>query len=245
MKNDLLTRIDANKASIDIHRPLQEPLLSQLRAYYRVGLTWSSNALEGSSLTESETKVVLEDGLTVAGKPLREYYEATGHARAYDFMWTRLDAARTLTEADILALHRLFYQQVDERQAGAYRAQRVLITGSHHPTPAPEDVPALMAGFVQWLAANEAKLHPVELAAEAHMRFVFIHPFIDGNGRVARLLMNLCLLRHGYTLAIVPPILRTEYIQLLEKAHRDAAAFKDFIAERVLETQKDILRMLG
>jgi len=81
-------------------------------------------------------------------------------------------------------------------------------------------------------------------AAEAHRRFVFIHPFIDGNGRVARLLMNLCLLRHGYTLAIVPPVLRVEYIQLLEKAHTDAEPFTAFISERVLETQKDILRML-
>lgn len=94
------------------------------------------------------------------------------------------------------------------------------------------------------LYENESKLHPVVLAAQAHKRFVFIHPFIDGNGRVSRLLMNLCLLRHGYTLAIIPPILRGEYIALLEKAHTDDAPFEAFIAERVLETQKDILRML-
>jgi hypothetical protein len=87
MLNDILSRVDANKAKIDAFRPLEEPLLSQLRAYYRIGLTWSSNALEGNSLTESETKVVLEDGLTVGGKPIRDYYEATGHARAYDAMW--------------------------------------------------------------------------------------------------------------------------------------------------------------
>lgn len=243
MKNDLLARIDENRAKIDAYRPMQEPLLSELRAYYRIGLTWSSNALEGSSLTESETKVVLEDGLTVAGKPLREYYEATGHADAYDFMWTLLNPSEPITEADILKLHRLFYRQVDEQQAGAYRNQRVFITGSHYATPAPEKVPGLMAEFVQWL--NHCSLHPVAYAAEAHWRFVFIHPFVDGNGRVARLLMNLCLLRNGYTLAIVPPVLRMEYIQLLERAHRDQNAFEDFIAERVLETQKDILRMLG
>ena len=86
MRNDLFERIDANKQKVDAYRPMQEPLLSELRAYYRVGLTWWSNALEGNSLTESETKVVLEDGLTVAGKPLRDYYEATGHAKAYDAM---------------------------------------------------------------------------------------------------------------------------------------------------------------
>ena len=241
--NDLFARVDANKQKIDMYRPMREPLLSELRAYYRIGLTWSSNALEGNSLTESETKVVLEDGLTVAGKPLRDHYEAVGHAQAYDTMWTLLDPRVALTEADILSLHRLFYSRINEAQAGVYRDTRVFITGSRFVPPAPDKVPSLMAEFVSWL--NIATLHPVEWAAQAHLRFVFIHPFIDGNGRVARLLMNLCLLRHGYTLVIVPPILRSEYIRLLEKAHTDEKPFVDFIAERVLETQKDILRMLS
>lgn len=239
---DILTRIDENKAKIDAYRPMQEPLLSQLRAYYRIGLTWTSNALEGNSLTESETKVVLEDGLTVAGKPLRDYYEATGHAKAYDVMWELIDPSKPISEEDVCRLHRLFYAQVDEANAGVYRKQRVFITGSRFTPPPPDKVPVEMAAFVEWM--SHADLHPVTLAAEVHRRFVFIHPFIDGNGRVARLLMNLCLLRHGYTLAIVPPVLRVEYIQLLEKAHTDAEAFHVFIAERVLETQKDILRML-
>ena len=243
MMNNILERIDANKAMIDAYRPMQEPLLSELRNYYRVGLTWSSNALEGNSLTESETKVVLEDGLTVGGKPIRDYYEATGHARAYDAMWMLLNKFKGITEADILSLHRLFYSQIEEDTAGFYRLQRVFISGSQYPVPAPEMVPALMAEFVEWLQG--AEMHPVELAAQAHKRFVYIHPFIDGNGRVARLLMNLCLLRHGYTLAVIPPILRGEYIGLLEKGHTDDVPFVAFIAERVLETQKDILRMLG
>ena len=245
MLNDILARIDANKQKIDTYRPMQEPLLSELRAYYRVGLTWSSNALEGNSLTESETKVVLEDGLTVGGKPIRDYYEATGHAKAYDAMWAMLNAFNPLAEADILSLHRLFYSQIDEATAGRYRLQRVFISGSQYAVPAPDKIPAQMADFIKWLEDAEKALHPVELAAQAHRRFVFIHPFIDGNGRVARLLMNLCLLRHGYTLAIVPPILRGEYIELLEKAHTDDEPFTAFIADRVYETQKDILRMLG
>ncbi len=242
MQNDLLTRIDQNKQKIDQYRPMQEPLLSELRAYYRVGLTWSSNALEGNSLTESETKVVLEDGLTVAGKPLRDYYEAIGHAKAYDALWALVEPHRVITAFHILLLHKLFYSHIDEAQAGAYRNKRVFIAGSKYAPPAPDKVPGLMAEFVEWL--NSGALHPVELAAQAHKRFVFIHPFGDGNGRVARLLMNLCLLRQGYTLAIVPPVLRVEYIQLLEKAHTDDVPFVEFIAERILETQKDIIRML-
>jgi len=238
-------RIAANKARIDQHRPMQEPLLSQLRGYYRIGLTWSSNALEGSSLTESETKVLLEDGLTVGGKPIRDYYEATGHAKAYDAMYGLLDASSPLSEQDVCELHRLFYAQIDEAGAGAYRKQQVFISGSQYPLPRPDQIPGMMAALVEWISKNEAKLHPVVFAAQAHKRFVFIHPFIDGNGRVSRLLMNLCLLRHGYTLAIIPPVLRAEYIDVLERAHTDDAPFLAFIAERVLETQKDILRLLG
>ena len=241
--NDLLARIDTNKAALDAYRPFEEPLLSQLRDYYRVGLTWTSNALEGNSLTETETKVVLEDGLTVGGKPLKDYYEATGHAKAYDAMFSMLKGKRITTE-QILTLHRLFYSAVDEENAGRYRGQRVFISGSQYMPPAPEKVPAQMAEFVAWMAEEGEQLHPVAFAAQAHKRFVFIHPFIDGNGRVARLLMNLVLLRHGYTLAVIPPVLRGEYIALLEKAHTDDAPFEKFIAERVLETQKDLLRML-
>ena len=242
---DLLAKIDAYKEKIDQFRPMQEPLLSQIRAYYRIGLTWTSNALEGSSLTESETKVVLEDGLTVAGKPLREYYEAVGHANAYDAMFGLIDRSKPVTEAAIRELHRLFYHQIDEAQAGKYREQRVFITGSRFTPPSAEKVAGAMGEFVRWMVENESAHHPVVFAAQAHMRFVFIHPFVDGNGRVARLLMNLCLLRGGYTLAIVPPVLRVEYIQLLEKAHTGDAAFVEFIAQRELETQKDILRMLA
>lgn len=128
---------------------------------------------------------------------------------------------------------------------GRLRTERVIITGSRYPTPAPEKIPGQMADLVQWMRDNGPSLHPVRFAAQVHKRFVFIHPFIDGNGRIARLLMNLCLLRHGYTLAIVPPILRGEYIALLERAHREDGGFEYFIGERVLETQKDILRGLG
>lgn len=242
--NELLERIDANKAQIDKHRPLEEPLLSELRAYYRVGLTWTSNALEGSSLTETETKILLEDGLTVGGKPIREYYEATGHAKAYDAMFSLMSVKRPISQKDIRELHRLFYGMVDQTNAGLYRNKRVFVSGSQYATSEPSRVTTDMGAFVQWMRKHETDMHPVEFAAQAHKRFVFIHPFIDGNGRVARLLMNLCLLRHGYTLAIVPPILRREYVELLERAHHEDEPFRYFIAQRLLETQKDILRML-
>ena len=239
----MFEKIDRNKAKIDALRPMSASLLQQIRDYYRIGLTYSSNALEGNSLTETETKVLLEDGLTVGGKPIRDYYEATGHARAYDYIHT-LAQGEELGEAQLKTIHRLFYSLIDETRAGQYRQEQVIISGSRYPVPAPAKIGELMNGFCRWLSTQEKILHPVEFAARAHKEFVFIHPFVDGNGRVARLLMNLCLLRQGYTMAIIPPVLRGEYIALLEKAHVDDADFVQFIAERVEETQKDLLRLL-
>ena len=239
----MFEKIDQNKARIDALRPLQGNLLQQIRDYYKIGLTWSSNALEGNSLTETETKVLLEDGLTVGGKPIRDYYEATGHAKAYDYIYTLMQG-EAIGEAQLKTIHRLFYSQIDEAQAGQYRTEKVIISGSKYPVSPPEQIEPLMKEFFHWLSTQEKLLHPVAFAAKAHKDFVFIHPFVDGNGRVARLLMNLCLLRQGYTMAIIPPVLRGDYIALLEKAHVDDSGFVQFIAERVEETQKDLLRLL-
>lgn len=225
-------------------RPLPAATLKSLREYYRVGLTYTSNALEGNSLTESETKVVIEDGLTIGGKPLRDIYEATGHAKAYDFLY-EISKERPVSESDILELHRLFYSQIDKDNAGVWRKVPVFISGSHRALPAPGKVPSLMAGFVKWMAENEGRLHPVEFAALVHQKFVYIHPFVDGNGRMARLLMNLALLRAGWTIAIIPPICRHDYIATLDKAGRSPAPFVLFVRDRIIETQRELLRLMG
>jgi Fic family protein len=239
----MFEKADQYKAPIDQLRPFEGNMLKQIKDYYKIGLTYTSNALEGNSLTETETKIILEDGLTVAGKPLREIYEATGHAKAYDYIYSIMHS-EAITEENILTIHRFFYSQIDEENAGRYRKEKVIITGSKYPTPAPEKIEVLMSEFAVWLKKNESKMHPIEFAAQAHKKLVFIHPFIDGNGRVGRLLMNLCLIRKGYTIAIIPPVLRHEYIILLEKAHKDAKPFIEYIEQRVIETQKDLLRLL-
>ena len=133
-----------------------------------------------------------------------------------------------------MALHRLFYQQIDAEKAGHYRNVKVYISGSRYADAAVSKIPGEMQKLVKWYNDNEKKLHPIELAATLHQRFVFIHPFVDGNGRVARLLMNLALLRNGYTIAIIPAILRHEYIYSLETAHTRPEVFTDFIADRVI-----------
>ena len=237
------SQADENNRRLSVYRPLPPETLKSLREYYRVGLTYTSNALEGNSLTESETKVVIEDGLTIEGKPLRDHYEAVGHAKAYDYIY-QITETEGLVEQDILNLHRLFYQQIDAENAGCYRNVKVYISGSRYAVAAVSKIPAEMQKLVKWYNDNEKKLHPIELAATLHQRFVFIHPFVDGNGRVARLLMNLALLRNGYTIAIIPLILRHEYIYSLETAHTSPEVFTDFIADRVIATQLDLLRLM-
>ena len=241
--DNIILEIDKLQNEINSYRPFSKGLLKQLKEYFRIGLTYTSNALEGNSLTETETKIVLEDGLTIAGKPIRDYYEALGHSEAYDLIYT-LAKRKEITENDIKKIHKLFYSRIDIKRAGKYRKEKVIVTGSRYNLPHPEKVPELMAEFVAKLPVLEKRYHPVEFSARVHKDFVFIHPFIDGNGRVARLLMNFVLLQKNYCIAIIPPVLRSEYIQSLEKAHTDDRSFIRFIAEMIRETQKDYLRLL-
>ena len=120
---------------------------------------------------------------------------------------------------------------------------RVIITGSRYPVTAPEKIEEEMGRLFEWIQNERDGYHPVEFAAQLHKRFVFIHPFKDGNGRVARLLMNLALIQDGYLPVIVPPVLRLDYVSVLARAHQDDGDFVAFIAERELESQKEILRL--
>ncbi len=239
---EILRKIDLFQKEVNALRPFKGEMLGQIKDYYRVGLTWTSNALEGNSLTESETKVLLEDGLTVGGKPLQDVFEAVGHAKAYDFMFS-LFKDRRIDEQAVLRMHELFYRNIEPGYAGRYRDVLVLVTGSQYPVAAPEKVQGEMDRLFEWAQKEREGYHPVEFAAQLHKRFVFIHPFKDGNGRVARLIMNLALIQDGYLPAIVPPILRMDYVSLLERAHRDDSGFMEFIAEREFESQKEILRL--
>jgi Fic family protein len=244
MTTPVLKKIDVLKAKIDAHRPLDAHMLKQIREYFRIGMTYSSNALEGNSLTETETKIVIEDGMTIGGKPVRDHLEALGHSEAYDLLF-RLAKNKEITEANVKELHRLFYYRIDAKQAGKYRKRRVIITGTDFIPPAPERIPDLMESFIAGLSEARAKHHPVEFCAIIHKELVTIHPFIDGNGRAARLLMNLALLQAGYPLAIIPPILRREYLDTLNKTHKgNDGPFISFIAGVCYESAKEYLRLL-
>jgi Fic family protein len=240
----VLKKLDALKTKIADHRPLDAHMLKQVREYFRIGMAYSSNALEGNSLTETETKIVIEEGMTIGGKPVRDHLEALGHSEAYDLLF-RLAKSQDITEANVKELHRLFYYRIDAKQAGKYRKCRVIITGTGFIPPTPEGIPVLMELFIAGLSKTREEHHPVEFAAIIHKELVMIHPFIDGNGRVARLLMNLALLQAGYALAIIPPVLRRDYLDTLNKTHKgDDVPFIKFIAGACYESAKEYLRLL-
>lgn len=245
MYENKIKKSDMLKREIDSCRPIKAPLLKQIKEYYRIGLTYSSNAIEGNSLTETETKIVLEDGITIGGKPLRDHYEAIGHSEAYDLLF-KLSKQTSITERNILDLHYLFYYRIDRENAGKYRKTGVIITGSRYVPPSPKSISELMKKFIEELTLIKENHHPIEYAALLHKEFVGIHPFVDGNGRTARLLMNLALLQAGYTIVIIPSILRQDYINLLEIAHTkgDVLPFINFISCMVYESLKEYLRLI-
>lgn len=180
----LLNEIDKLQNEIGKLRPLTKNELQQIKEYYRIGLTYTSNAIEENSLTESETKIVLEECITIGGKPLKDHFEAVGHSKAYDLI-TLLSNEKRITESNIKELHKLFYQKTDLDNAGIYRKEKVFISGSHYKLPVPEKINDLMSELIKKFDNNRNNCHPVEFAAKLHKEFFFIHPFIDGNGRVA------------------------------------------------------------
>jgi Fic family protein len=242
---DIYERLDANKAAIDRIRPFEGEYLRQLREYYRIGLTWASNAIEGNSLTEMETKILLEDGLTIGGKPLRDALEAVGHSLAYDYMFS-LIGERSITVDDIKNLHRLFFKNIDEARAGVWRDINIIVTGSDYEFPAHDELEELMGELERWIENVRHTMHPVRFAAMLHLKFVTIHPYVDGNGRVARLLINTALIQDGYMLAIIPPVLRHDYVLSIQtyQMKGDSEPFCGLIADRVLESEKEIMRLL-
>lgn len=210
-------KLTEKKKKLDKQRPLDIALVKNLEEWFRIELTYTSNAIEGNTLSRAETALVVEKGLTIGGKTITEHLEATNHAAALDFVKEQIKRKPSdLRERDILKVHEIILDKIDRENAGVYRRVPVRISGSAVVMPNPRKVQTLMDEFFSWLE-NETKMHAVELAAEAHYRFVTIHPFTDGNGRTARLLMNMILMMKGYPPAIIRKNDRLNYIKSLEK----------------------------
>ena len=215
---ELFASLNALKAHLDAHRPLPPDVVSQIREDMRVRFTYHSNAIEGNTLTMSETKAVLEDGITIGGKSLKEHLEAVGHSHAIDYMEALVQKDEALTERTLKEIHNLILRNIDGANAGTYRRMNVLISGAGHIPPPAERVLEKMEAFFRWYGAARGALHPVEFAARVHADFVNIHPFKDGNGRTARLIMNFELMRVGFPTVIVPVDARPDYYRNLDIA---------------------------
>lgn len=211
--------IDDKKSILDSKRPLSTEVLKNLKKYFDVELTYNSNAIEGNTLTITETKVILEEGLTIGGgKSLREHLEVINHQEAINYIEDIVTQNIDISERVIKDLHAIILKSIDNKNAGVYRKNNVLISGSKHRPVEYMLVEEKMQELVQWYNEMKNQLHPVELAALFHFKYVYIHPFIDGNGRTARLLMNLILLRNGYPIAVIKNEDRSEYMKALEVA---------------------------
>ena len=198
-----LAQIDQLKAWLDSFRPLSPAVLSELKQRFDVRFTYDSNAIEGNTLSLSETELILTRGITVGGKTLEEHLEVIGHKEAIDYIEALSRSDARIGEWEIRQIHSLVIRKIAPTEAGKYRQLDVKAAGTEHVYPPHYLLSELMAEFVQWLNESGAQLHPVVFATEAHYRFVSIHPFVDGNGRTGRLLMNLLLLRAGYPIVSI------------------------------------------
>ena len=225
-------KLDQLKLKLDSFRPLPPEAVGNLHADFTLRWTYHSNAIEGNSLTLMETKVVLE-GITIGGKTLREHLEVVNHHAAISLMEKIVKENQSLTETDIKAIHQMVLKEIDNANAGVYRSVNVIIGGARHFPPAHEQVPVKMAQFIEWYQSAALELHPIERAARVHADFVKMHPFIDGNGRTSRLLMNLELMKGGFPPVIIPVEKRLEYYDALDLSctENNYSAFVKMVAD--------------
>ncbi|MCI8352257.1 MAG: Fic family protein [Clostridia bacterium] len=214
--NSVYDKLDKKKAILESKRPFPKETLKSLEENFKLEWTYNSNAIEGNTLTLKETKVVLE-GITIGGKTMREHLEAINHKEAIEFLEELVKDNSELTEMNIKNIHAIVLKGIDNENAGRYRIENVIISGATHIPPKSVIVPELMEKLIYRYDEWKEKYHPIVVSALLHAEFVKIHPFIDGNGRTARLLMNFEAMKNGYP----PIIIKTEethkYYEALDK----------------------------
>ena len=218
--------VDKLKQKLDSKRPIPKETLKSLKEAINLEWTYNSNGIEGNTLTLRETQVVLE-GITVGGKTIKEHLEAINHEKAIIYLDELVKDNKSITEWNIKNIHQLILKEIDNENAGKYRRENVTIKGARHIPPdyikIPELMEKLILNYETW-----NKYHPIIQAALLHGELVKIHPFIDGNGRTSRLIMNLALMNNGYNPVIIKKEDRLEYYDALDKAHT-TGNYTDFV----------------
>jgi Fic family protein len=247
LPKDMQDRLDEKLSLLNSYRPLPEAAVRKLREQFGIEMTYNSNAIEGNSLTLKETFLVINEGLTIKGKPLKDHLEAKSHTEALEYLYELVDKDRrsTLSGRLIRELNQIVMRDIDKEWAGRYRNSNVIIGGADHTPPEAIEVPQLMQELIDWVRQSRKALHSVELAAVLHHRLVNIHPFFDGNGRTARLVMNVVLMQAGFPLAVVLKNDRKRYYRTLGEADRENyVPFVRFIAQAVQRSLDIYLKVL-
>lgn len=243
----LQSRLEEKLEKLNKLRPLPTVILNKLKQQFTIEMTYNSNALEGNSLTLKETGWVIQDGLTIKGKPLKDHLEAKDHYEALEFLYETIEhkSQQTVSEVFIRTIHSLVVRETEKEEAGLYRTTNVIITGSDHTPPDVSEILPAMSDFINWIRVNIKKLHVVELAALMHHKLVYIHPFTDGNGRAARLVMNLVLMKAGFPLVVVLKNDRRKYYRVLSQADKgNYEPLVRFIAQVVERSLNIYLKVL-
>lgn len=242
--DDKLQQIDTLLGELNQYRANENYRITEA---LEIEYTYDSNRIEGNTLTLHETDMVVNKGITIAGKGLREHLEAINHKEAIDFIKDVAQKKEPISERVLLDIHAIVLHSIDKDNAGKYRRVPVIISGSKHIPPQPYLLQPKMDELFQWYEANKDSMHPVVLAAQMHEKLVSVHPFIDGNGRTARLVMNLILMQHGYPIANIKGDneTRRRYYETLEEASSgDNSAFVEFIEDVVIQSLTYYLKII-
>ncbi|MBI9045600.1 MAG: Fic family protein [Anaerolineaceae bacterium] len=218
LESYLEKRITEKKARLDALRPLSQAVLARLNETFTLEWIYNSNAIEGSTLSLQETRLILETGLTIGGKSLREHFEVTNHREAILYVESLVAENTPVTPFHVRQVHALVLHDIDPENAGQYRKTQVRIAGATHTPPDSWEIPRLMGEWGEWLLEAQEQDESISVAAQAHHRLVNIHPFVDGNGRTARLIMNLLLIKKGYPPAVIELAHRQQYYRVLAQA---------------------------
>jgi Fic family protein len=232
---------------LNSYRPIPNSIVKKIKEQFEIEMTYNSNAIEGNSLTLKETYLVISEGITIKGKPLKDHLEAKDHKEALDFLYELIDKDKKITVSEYLIrqIHQLVVSKSHSDIAGRYREGSVIILGSKHTPPERFQVSHEMRKLILWLNKDQKKHHIIELAALLHHKLVYIHPFADGNGRMARLVMNVLIMKAGYPLAIILRNDRKRYYRVLSEA--DSGEYEpicEFIAQAVIRTLNIYLKVL-
>ena len=261
-KAGILKEVDALKKQIDDMRPLPADVEGKIMQKLRLDWNYHSNAIEGNKLSFGETVAFLMEGITAKGKPLKDHLDIRGHNEAINFLLSIVKDTRPISEADIRALHKMIlvepYDVKAQTTDGLPTTKRVTLgeykilpnhvqtaTGETHYYATPEETPAKMQELMEWYneVSNHSEIHPVVLAALFHHKFVSIHPFDDGNGRLSRILMNLILMQKGYPPVVIKMDDRQNYYSLLSRADSgDGWPFIEYISERLVSSLQLFLK---